>query len=263
MIEKNENVKDKRVQRLIHPDSTARQITLQDSRYYQRKEGIFYPSVTTVLSYFPKDKFFETWLKEVGTNADIIMRRAGEEGTQVHSAIESYLKGEEVHWLNEWGTTKYSLKVWQMILKFVEFWETYKPTLVESEVHIFSDELMIAGTADLIVEIEGELWLLDIKTSNAIHDTFDLQLACYASGWNECFDRPIDRMGILWLKAMTRGESKKADKMQGKGWEVRETTEPLEENKRIFKHLYEIFKIKHPELKPHTEVLPTSIKLKG
>jgi hypothetical protein len=70
-------------------------------------------------------------------------------------------------------------------------------------------------------------------------------------------------MGILWLKAMTRGESKKADKMQGKGWEVRETTEPLEENKRIFKHLYEIFKIKHPELKPSTEILPTSIKLKG
>ena len=31
----------------------------------------------------------------------------------------------------------------------------------------------------------------------------------------------------------------------------------------LLQHLYEIFKIKHPELKPHTEVLPTSIKLKG
>ena len=106
MIEKNENVNSKRVKRLIHPDSTARQITLQDSRFYQRKEGIFYPSVTTVLSYYPKDKFFETWLKEVGSNADVIMRRAGEEGTQVHTAIEAYLKGEEVNWLNEWGSTK-------------------------------------------------------------------------------------------------------------------------------------------------------------
>ena len=155
MIEKNESVHSKQVRRLIHPDSTARQITLQDSRFYQRKEGLFYPSVTTVLSYYPKDKFFETWLKEVGSNADIIMRKAGEEGTQVHTAIEAYLKGEEVSWLNEWGSTKYSLKVWQMILKFVDFWETYKPTLIESEVHIFSDELEIAGTLDLVVEIEG------------------------------------------------------------------------------------------------------------
>lgn len=263
MIEENENVNSKRVKRLIHPDSTARQITLQDSRFYQRREGVFYPSVTTVLSYYPKDKFFETWLKEVGSNADAIMRKAGEEGTQVHTAIEAYLKGEEVYWLNEWGSTKYSLKVWQMILKFVEFWETHKPTLIESEVHIFSDELEIAGTLDLVVEIEGELWLLDIKTSNFLHDSYDLQLACYEQGWNECFERPIERRGILWLKAMTRGESKKEGKMQGKGWEIKEPAESFEENKRIFKHLYEIYKIKRPEVKPVTEILPTSIKLKG
>ncbi len=44
-----------------------------------------------------------------------------------------------------------------MFLRFVEFWETYKPTLIETEVHIFSDELKVAGTCDLIVEINGEL----------------------------------------------------------------------------------------------------------
>jgi hypothetical protein len=69
-------------------------------------------------------------------------------------------------------------------------------------------------------------------------------------------------MGILWLKAATRGERKNSDKMQGKGWEIKESTESLDENKRIFSHLYEIFKLKHPELKPSTERLPTSVKLK-
>jgi genome maintenance exonuclease 1 len=262
MIEQNENLETPRVKRIVHPDPTARRITLEDGRFYQRKEGVYYPSVTTVLSYFPKDRFFETWLKEVGTNADIIMRRAGDEGTQVHTAIESYLKGEEVTWVNQYGSTKYSLKVWQMILKFVEFWETYKPTLVASEVHVFSDELQIAGTADLVVEMNDELWLLDIKTSNFLHESYDLQLACYAQAWNECFDKPIQRMGIVWLKAMTRGESKKADKMQGKGWEVKEPKESFETNKQVFKHLFEIFKFKNPELKPITEILPTSVKLK-
>ena len=263
MIEKNKDIKkDAFVKRLIHPDSTARQITLTDSRFYQRNEEKYYPSVTTVLSYFPKGKFFETWLKDVGANADIIMRRAGNEGTQVHEAIEAYLKGEEIHWLDQWGKTKYSLKVWQMILKFVEFWETHKPTLVESEVHVFSDELKIAGTADLILEIDGKLWMVDIKTSNYLHDSYDLQLACYTQAWNENFERPIDRMGILWLKASTRGESKKQGIIQGKGWQLKESGTPLEEGKRIFQHLYEIYLIKQPNVKPITEVLPTSIKLK-
>ena len=258
MIEKNKDIKkDAFVKRLIHPDSTARQITLTDSRFYQRNEEKYYPSVTTVLSYFPKGKFFETWLKDVGANADIIMRRAGNEGTQVHEAIEAYLKGEEIHWLDQWGKTKYSLKVWQMILKFVEFWETHKPTLVESEVHVFSDELKIAGTADLILEIDGELWMVDIKTSNYLHDSYDLQLACYTQAWNENFERPIDRMGILWLKASTRGESKKEGIIQGKGWQLKESSTPLEEGKRIFQHLYEIYLIKQPNVKPITEILPT------
>ena len=263
MIQENQNLKDPKVKRIVHPDPTARRITLSDSRYYQREEGVYYPSVTTVLSYFPKDKFFETWMKDVGHNADVIMRRAGHEGTQVHEAVEQYLKGEEVTWLNEWGTTKYNLKVWKMILKFVDFWETHKPELVESEVHVFSDKLKIAGTADLIVRINGELWLLDIKTSNAIYPTYDLQLACYKQAWDECFEEPIQKMGVLWLKAMTRGESRKEGKIQGKGWELKEPAESFEENVRIFQHLYEIFKVKHPELKPDTEILPTSIKLKG
>ena len=54
--------------------------------------------------------------------------------------------------------------VWQMFLRFVDFWETHKPTLIETEVHLFSDELKIAGTCDCICEIDGELWVIDFKT---------------------------------------------------------------------------------------------------
>jgi hypothetical protein len=87
----------------------------------------------------PKGKFFENWLKDVGHNADIIVRKAADEGTQVHDAIEKYLQGEKISFLNEDGYSKYSLDVWRMILKFQDFWETYKPTLIESEIHLFSD----------------------------------------------------------------------------------------------------------------------------
>ena len=127
MIEKNNNIKkDRKINRIIEADPSAKQITILDSRYYRRKEGVYYPSVTYVLSYFPKDKFFESWIKDVGHNADLIMRRAGDEGTQVHQAIEKYLTGEEIVWIEENGAVNYSLDVWKMILRFADFWETHK-----------------------------------------------------------------------------------------------------------------------------------------
>ena len=92
MIEKSKNVhRDKFLKRIVETDPELRQITLHDSRYYQRSPGVFYPSVTTILGYFPKGQFFETWIKDMGHNADIVMRRAGEEGTQVHEAAEKFL----------------------------------------------------------------------------------------------------------------------------------------------------------------------------
>jgi hypothetical protein len=49
-----------------------------------------------------------------------------------------------------------NLDVWQMFLRFVDFWEEYKPTLIEAEVHLFSDEIKVAGTCDMVCEINGE-----------------------------------------------------------------------------------------------------------
>ena len=76
--------------------------------------------------------------------------------------------------------------VWQMFLRFVDFWETYNPTLIETEVHLFSDELKVAGTCDCICEIDGELWVIDFKTSNHLQTTYDLQSAAYAQMYKEC-----------------------------------------------------------------------------
>ena len=189
------------------------------------------------------------------------MRRAGDEGTQVHQAIEKYLTGEEIVWIEENGAVNYSLDVWKMILRFADFWETHKPVLVESEVHLFTDTLGVAGTGDLVVELEDKLWLLDIKTSNSLHYTYDLQLSVYRHAWNELYDRKIDNTGILWLKASTRGGDKTGKKIQGAGWQLKPTEGTFEENIQTFEHLLEIFKVKNPELKPYSELFPTSIKL--
>jgi hypothetical protein len=243
---KKRNIKQS-YNRILEISDDATQITLPDSRYY-RRNGKYYPSVTYVLGYYPKGKFFENWLKQVGFSADYIVKKAAEEGTQVHELAEAYLNGEELNFLDERGRPQYNPDVWQMFLRFVEFWETFKPTLIETEVHIFSDELKVAGTCDLIVEINGELWLLDLKTSNQIQTVYELQTAVYGQCYEECFGKKIDRYGILWLKSSKRGPKK--DKMQGKGWEVVESSRTFEENIDIFKTVKRLFDLENPTHSP-------------
>jgi hypothetical protein len=146
-----------------------------------------------------------------------------------------------------------------MILKFAEFWNTYKPELVVGEYHVFSDEFKYAGTADLIVRMNEKLWLLDIKTSNSLHTSYGLQLAAYSKAWNETHNEKIEETGILWLKASTRGEGKK-DKVQGKGWELKVISD-IDANFKMFMNIYEIYKLENPNSKPMTESLPTSVKI--
>jgi len=259
MIDRHVNIiKDPKIKRIVEYSEGDKQVNVLDSRFYRRNDK-YYPSVTSVLNYFPKNKFFHEWLKDVGHNADIIASKAASEGTQVHNAIDRFLNGEEIKWIDENGRAEYSLEVWKMILKFADFWNTHKPELIASEYHLFSDTHEYAGTTDIIVRLNNQVWLLDIKTSNSLHTSYDLQLAAYAVAWNETHNTLIERTGILWLKASTRGEGK-GDAIQGKGWQLK-PSDSIATNFEMFKKIYDIYKLENPEFKPITELLPTSIKM--
>ena len=259
MIERNSNIiKDPKIKRIVEYAEGDKQVNVLDSRFY-RREGNYYPSVTSVLNYFPKNQFFHAWLKDVGHNSEIIANKAAGEGTQVHQAVDAFLNGEEITWIDEYGNAKYNLDVWRMILKFADFWNTHKPELIATEYHLFSDEHKYAGTADLVVRMFDNIWLLDLKTSNSLHTSYDLQLAAYATAWNETHDEKVTHTGILWVKANTRSEGK-GDKIQGKGWELKFVND-IEKNFKMFKNIYEIYTLENPNFKPVTETLPTSVKI--
>jgi len=259
MIDKNANViKDPKIKRIVEYSADNKQINVLDQRFY-RRNGEYYPSVSSILNYFPKNQFFHSWLKDVGHNSDIIASRAAAEGTQVHNAVEAFINGQEIKWLDDYGTAMYSLDVWKMILKFAEFWNTHKPELIAAEYHLFSDNHKYAGTADLIVKLRGKMWLLDVKTSNSLHTSYDLQLASYAKAWNETHNELIQETGILWLKASTRSDGK-GDTIQGKGWQLKSISD-IDHNFEMFLKIYDIYNLENPNAKPVTETLPTSIKL--
>lgn len=199
-------------------------------------------------------------MKDVGHNADLIMRRAGKEGTQVHEAAEKLVEGEEVTWMDDYGRAKYSQIVWEMILKFGDFWKTYKPELISSEQFVWSDEHKFAGTADIVCKMNGEVWLIDIKTSNSIHKSYDLQLASYAKGLEESRGIKIDRTAILWLKAQSRGPSKQKKVIQGKGWKLLQIDE-IDKNFELFKLIYRLYELENPNTEPIYNSYPTTLKL--
>ena len=262
MIEKDKNIfNEKGLKRLVETDPELRQITLNDARFYQRFPGVFYTSVTTILGYFPKGYFFETWTKDVGHNADIIMRRAADEGTQVHKACEAFLKGKEVRWIESDGRVNYNTHVWKMILGFVDFWNTYKPKLIMSEEFMYSDEHKYCGTLDLLVEIDGETWILDIKTSNSVHESHHLQLSAYTKAYEEVHKRKVDRNGVIWLKSSKRGPDKSKKRMQGKGWEIVEGSKTVDEYFDMFLHTFKTYRIMHPEQEIELLTLPNSVCL--
>ena len=243
--------------RILEISDDHKQITLPDSRYY-RRNGQYYPSVTYVLGYYPKGKHFEEWLKNMGRSADYIVRKAAEDGTKVHEMAESYLNGEEVSFLNQYGTPQYDPDIWLMFLRFVEFWETYNPKLIETEVHLFSDELKVAGTCDLVCEIEDKIWLLELKTSNHVQPTYEIQTAVYGQCYEECYGKKIDNYGILWLKSSKRKLN--VEKMSGKGWEVVLPTRTFEENIDIFKTVRRLFDLENPNDSPVFTEFKTSVK---
>ena len=245
--------------RILQISDDHKQITLPDSRFY-RRNGNYYPSVTHVLSCYPKGPHFEDWLKKVGYASEYIVKKASEEGTQTHNLCEEYLNGEECSFLNQYGNPAYPPHVWSMFLNFVDFWETHKPTLIETEVHLFSDKLKVAGTCDLVIELNGERWILDLKTSNHLQTTYDLQTAVYSQCYEECYGKTIQRRGILWLKSRSRGEDKTGKRLKGKNWEIVESERSQQANLDIFMNVKALFDLENPAPKPHILTLRTTAK---
>ena len=255
----------KSYKRLLEISDDYQQVTMPDSRYY-RRNGKYYPSITHVLSTYPKGKYFEDWLKKVGHASEHIVKKAAAEGTQVHEMIEDWLNGKEITFLYPDGNPKMPAHVWQMFLRFVDFWETYNPVLIEAEVHLFSDKLQVAGTCDLVCELEfngkTERWIIDFKTSNHLQTTYDLQGALYAQCYEECYGKKVDRVGVLWLKSKSRGEDKNGKKLKGKNWEVYESPRTQEQNLEIFSHVRALFNLENPKLTPYTSTFQTTSKRK-
>ena len=156
--------------------------TIDGVRYYKAMgtdKLIRLPSITSVISHRNKDKF-KAWRAKVGEQeANNITRKATHRGTDAHTLIEEYLNNVEPDEMSD-------------VLPLSEFlFKQAKPTLNRinnilcQEQSLWSFEIGIAGSVDCIAEFDGELSIIDFKTSAKpkprewIEDYF-VQCAAYA-----------------------------------------------------------------------------------
>lgn len=202
-----------------HLDIPGNRITFLDSRWYYSENGVPVPSVTTILDAYPKTAEYYTWLKKMGEDADTIRDEAGRRGSRVHDMTEKYDNGLEVSLIDgESGDLNLSLHEWSMLERYVEFSSRFPHVNEAIEMNVISEVLGYAGTLDRIKLLNGKRILVDIKTSNAIYDSYWLQLAAYRK-LLLVKGTEVDDVAILWLNAKTRTEGKK-DQIQGPGWQM-------------------------------------------
>jgi hypothetical protein len=229
-------------------NTNTKQLTLLDSRFYTTEEGGWVPSVTTILEAYPKDYHFYKWLKENGEEADAIRDAAGRRGSNVHAMTEAYDAGAEVTLLTEDGRVAWRLDEWAMFERYVEFSQKYNPGILQSEQNYVSQWLGFAGTIDRIIQLNGKTILMDIKTSNMVHETYWLQLAAYRELLRHVGGVEVQEVGVLWLNAKTRGEGR-GGAIQGKGWQLL-TKDDTSDDWELFKHTQALWKAKNKDVLP-------------
>jgi len=138
--------------------SKLKRVEIDGKRYYQipGHEDVKLVSVTTVTS-FQKAKSIKEWRKRVGEEkANTITRKAASRGTDLHTMVEYYLKNQtlpEVQPLSEF------------LFKFARPFLDKINNIYALESPLYSLKLGVAGTVDCIAEYDGELAVIDFKTS--------------------------------------------------------------------------------------------------
>ena len=133
--------------------------TVDGVRYYKvpdNDELLKLVSITSVTSHFNKE-IFANWRKKVGNEeADKITKAATRRGTDMHTLTEYYLKNNNLPDVPP--ISEFLFKIAKPKLNLIN-------SIYTLEGSLYSKQLGIAGTVDCIAEYNGELSIIDFKTS--------------------------------------------------------------------------------------------------
>ena len=157
-------------------------------------------SITSVISHYNKE-IFEKWRKRVGEDeANKVTRQATSRGTDAHTLIEHHLLNKELPQVQP--ISEYLFKIAKPELDRIN-------NIYTLEGSLYSKFLGVAGTVDCIAEFDGELSVIDFKTSKKPKprewiDHYFVQCCAYACMLHELTGIPVKKFVIIMT--CTNGE---------------------------------------------------------
>jgi hypothetical protein len=171
------------------------------SRFYVNPDDarIKVPGVTSVVGMLPKD-FLTYWAAKESaeaavTNWDIVSKlvqrdpagavdylkgahrrkskAASDLGSAAHDMFERQARGDYIN------PRHVHVDIKPHVRWFDEFLQTIQPEFLHLEETVWSDAHQYAGSFDAIARVDGEIVVLDWKTSKAVYDSVALQLSAY------------------------------------------------------------------------------------
>ena len=170
--------------------------TIDGVRYYDVPDTEGFTklvSITSVTSWINRE-IFRAWRAKVGNEqADKVTKAATSRGTDMHTLAENYLLNKD-------------LPSVQPLSEFLFKQSKPKLDLIDNihaiEKPLYSLKLGVAGTVDCIAEYEGELAIIDFKTSKKPKprkwiDHYFVQCAAYACMLYEMKEIPVKKFVII------------------------------------------------------------------
>lgn len=160
------------------------------------------PSTTTVIGRFKESGGLIHWAWDLGTKGEDYRKvrdDAGNAGTLAHAMIEAHIKGGDP--ANVEGPDDLLALARQGYVGFKDWFESTKLEILTTEVSLVSDAMRFGGTLDAVGLINGELALIDWKTSNRIYQDYLIQVSAYRYLWEmaglniNMADREVPRLG--------------------------------------------------------------------
>lgn len=146
-------------------------------------QAVEYIKNNATLNPLEKNPFALTYIvsQEVLKEASVAHRKkkedAGAKGTDVHGILEGIIK--EAIEKDGGYITGHLVDEIPQVSHFIDWALNNHVKFLASEEKVFSRRLFVGGTIDFICEIDGEVWIGDIKTSSGIYSEHFFQTAAY------------------------------------------------------------------------------------
>ncbi len=138
-------------------------------------------------------------LSDAKAESDKLKTEAADIGTRIHAWIENHIKGIKQEMPED-------ERVIKGVVSFLNWEKENKVEYLESERLVYSKHYGYAGIIDVLARINGNLYLLDIKTGNSIYAEVKLQTAAYQQAYEEETNKHLKGRIVLRLSKETEEE---------------------------------------------------------